>query len=370
MRFELGKLELFGLDLGSLWQRWWRGLNSLLPVPLADVFLRPAPRLRVCLKKEQVLLEQVLPGQAARELMQLGCFEFEVLEDNSLHEQLTAGVNKRLLQLDLVLPAEQVLRRTVSVPVAARGNLRQVLGFQISKLTPFNREQVFYDVVEGTRKTGAGMLEVELLVVPKSLAWQWMQHVTRVTGLPIARLQVAASSDTPDTVNLLGEPGVPSRWSKRLNCNSGLLLLLVLSLGLVMIAPVAKLRMLVVQGKKEIVQLESRVEQVRKEWYVLQEGASNLEFMLEQYAQHGSATQVLDELTRLIPDTVYLSGLVLEKNKVEISGQGVDVVELVELLNASELFEQARFTSAITRGRNNQDIFVISMRLVTRGEQP
>ena len=370
MRFELGKLELFGLDLGNLWQRWWRGLNSLAPVPLADVFLQPSPRLRVCMRKEQVLLEQILPGQAARELMQLGYPEFDVLEDNSLHEQLTAGVDEKLLQLDLVLPAEQVLRRTVKVPVAARGNLRQMLGFQVSKLTPFSREQVFYDVVEGARKVGAGMLEIELLVVPKSFARQWMQHVTRVTGLPVARLQVAASDDALETVNLLGESGVPSRWGKRLNRNSGLLLLLVLSLGLVMVAPVIKLRMLVVQSKQEIVQLESRVEQVRKEWYGLQEGASSLGFMLEQYAQFGSATQVLDELTRLIPDTVYLTGLTLEKDRVEISGQGAGVVELVELLNASELFEQARFASAITRGRDNQDVFVISMQLVARGEQP
>lgn len=369
MRFELGKLELFGLDLGSLWQRWWRGLNSLAPVPLADIFLRPAPRLRVCMGQEQVLLEQVLPGQAARELMQLGYPEFDVLEDSSLHEQLTAGVNTKLLQLDLVLPAEQVLRRTVSVPVAARGNLRQMLGFQISKLTPFSREQVFYDVVEGTRKTAAGMLEAELLVVPKPFARQWMQHVTRVTGLPVARLQVAAPGDAAQAINLLGEPGVPSRWSKRLNRNSILLLLLVLSLGLAMIAPVVKLRMLVVQGKQEIVQLESRVKEVRKEWYGLQEGASSLGFMLEQHAQYGNATQVLDELTRLIPDTVYLTGLTLEKNRVEISGQGADVVELVELLNASELFEQARFASAITRGRDNQDVFVISMQLVAQGEQ-
>lgn len=370
MRFELGKLELFGLDLGSLWQRWWRGLNSLAPVPLADIFLRPAPRLRVRMDEERMLLEQAVSGQPVRELMQLGYSELDVLEDGSLHEQVTAGADKKLLQLDLVLPEGQVLRRKVSVPAAARGNLRQALGFQISKLTPFSREQVFYDVVEGVQKAGAGMLEAELLVVPKSFASQWMKHVSRITGLPVARLQVAAvDGSQPAVANLLGELGVPSRWGRRLNRNSGLLLLLVLSLGLAMLAPVAKLRMLVVQGKQEIVQLESRVEHVRKEWYGLQEGASSLGFMLEQHAQHGRATQVLDELTRLIPDSVYLTGLTLEKDRLEISGQGAEVVELVERLNASELFEQARFASAITRGRDNKDVFVISMQLVAQGEQ-
>lgn len=370
MRFELGKLELFGLDLSSLWQRWWRGLNSLTPVPLTEVFLRPAPRLRVSVEKDRILLEQVQLGLHTRELMRLGCSELDVLEDSSLYEQLTAGVDKRLLQMDLVLPEEQVLRRKVNVPVAAQDNLRQALGFQISKLTPFNRDQVYYDVVAGARKADTGMLEAELLVVSKSFAQQWMEQVSRVTGLPVARLQVAVHDACPGEVNLLGELGVPSRWNRRLNRNSGLLLLLALSLGLAMTAPVAKLRMLVVQSKQEIIQLESSIEHVRKEWYELQEGASSLGFMLEQYAQHGRTTQVLDELTRIIPDTIYLTGLTLEKSRLEINGQGADVVELVELLNASELFEQARFSSAITRGRDNQDVFVISMQLVAQEKQP
>lgn len=368
MRFELGKLELFGLDLGSLWQRWWRGLNSWAPIPLSDIFLRPAPRLRVYMEKEQLLLEQVLPDRSVRNLMQLGYDEFDLLEENSLYEQLTAGVNQKLLQLELVMPEEQVLRRKISLPAAARDNLRQVLGFRIGNLTPFSRDQVFYDVIAETAKNATGMLEAELLVVPKAFALPWMEHVSRVTGLSVARLQVASSGAQPDTVNLLGELGVPSGWSKRLNRNTALLALLVLSLSLAMVAPMVKLRVLVMQGKQEIVQLESRVNQVRKEWYGLQEGAANLGFLLGQYAQYGRATQVLDELTQVIPDTIHLTSLALEKNRLEISGQGENVVDLVEVLNASELFEQARFASAITRGRDNRDVFIISMQLNTQGE--
>jgi hypothetical protein len=48
------------------------------------------------------------------------------------------------------------------------------------------------------------------------------------------------------------------------------------------------------------------------------------------------------------------------------------VVELIEVLNKSVLFEQARFASAITRSRDNQDVFTISMQLAAEaaGEQP
>ena len=102
-----------------------------------------------------------------------------------------------------------MLRRKVSVPAAARGNLRQALGFQISKLTPFSREQIFYDVVRGVQRRVPACWRLSCWWC-QSLASQWMKHVS-VTSLPVARLQVAAvDGSQPAVANLLGELGVPS----------------------------------------------------------------------------------------------------------------------------------------------------------------
>lgn len=363
MRFELGKLELFGLDLRGLWQRWWRGLNSLTPVPLAELFLRPTPRLRVRMEQEQVIFDHILPGQVANVLVQLGCSELAMLEDNSLREKLGQDMVKRLLQLDLVLPQEQVLRRNVSVPAAARGNLRQALGFQISKLTPFSRDQVYFDVLERPDKSGTGMLETELQVVSKAFAEQWMMQASRVTGLPVARLQVIGESGGPDTTNLLGELGVPSYWFRRLNKNSFLAGFLVFMIAVAVVAPVVKLRLDVILGKREITALDRKVGGTRHGWYGLQKSVGDLEFMLTEHAKHGRPTLILGELTQLIPDDIFLTSLSIEKDRIEIAGQGKNVVNLVQTLNDSKYFEQASFSSAITRGRDGLDIFAISMRL-------
>ena len=367
MRFDLGKLELFGLDLTSLGQRWWQGINSLLPVPLADIFLRPAPRVRVSMDAGQLVFTQLLPGRPERELLRFEHAEFELLEDRRLHEQLVTGTDEKLLQLELVLPESQVLRRKVTVPAAALSNLRQALGFQISKLTPFNRDQVFYDVVQGPASASAGMHEVELLVVPKAFAQPWLDQQSRVTGLPVARLQAPGQQNTS---NLLDQPGVPSRWHKRLNRNSYLVLLLVMSVGLAMLAPVAKLRLQVAQVNHEIAALDSQLAETRHGWHGLQREVEGLEFMLRQYEQRGHPSAILAELTRLIPDNVYLTSMTLEQNRIQLSGQGTAVVELIDILNESELFEQARFSSAITRGRDGLDVFAISMQMAAAEQQP
>lgn len=362
MRFELGKLELFGLDLGSLWQRWWQGLNSLSPVPLADIFLRPAARVRVRMDDSGL---QVACGRNGRldELLRLSHAELELLDDGKLQDQLLAVAGKESLQLDVQLPENRVLRRRLSVPLAARGNLRQMLAFQISKLTPFTREQVLYDVVECSGDAGTGLLEVELVVVPAGFAQHWMTQIGRVTGLQVARLQVAPAADQPRTANLLGRLGVPSGWHRRLNLNAWLAALLVASMGLVLMAPVLKLRLEVMQSKREVAALEARLQETRSHWHELQNSSESLAYLLEQQAKHGRPLMILDTLTRLLPDGIYLSGMTLDKDRIQISGEGREVVELVELLNASPLFEQARFASAVTRGRNNVEVFSITMQL-------
>ncbi len=367
MRFELGKLELFGLDLGSLWQRWWRGINSLTTVPLADIFLRPAPRVRARLMGDQVVFEQVQPYQRPQIRARFGIAEFSVLEDKSLYEQLSADTDKKTLQLDLVLPQEQVLRRSLSLPVAARNNLHQALGFQISRLTPFSRDQVLYDVVELAAHENSEMMQVELLVVSKSFAEQHIRQLERVTGMTVARLQGPAEPGD-DNSNLLEHRTVASSWYKRLNRNSGLALLLVMCVGLAMLAPVIKLRSMLLQANSEIAELDKKVADTKEGWYGLQKSAADLAFMLEHHARHGRPAVIIDELTRIIPDTVFLTNFTLEGQRIEISGLGTDVVELVEKLNASELFTHAKFASAVTRDRNNLDVFTIGMQWVSEGD--
>ena len=90
MRFELGKLELFGLDLNALLGRWWRGLNALLPVPLSEVFLRPAPRVLVKLDEKQLMLHPVASEASSNgaEGLLFSESEYALLEDVSLQAQL------------------------------------------------------------------------------------------------------------------------------------------------------------------------------------------------------------------------------------------------------------------------------------------
>jgi len=68
----------------------------------------------------------------------------------------------------LQLSPEQVMQRDVTLPLATKANLREVLGFEIDRLTPFQREAVVYDYDEVNENPAEGTLRVRLYVVQRN----------------------------------------------------------------------------------------------------------------------------------------------------------------------------------------------------------
>ncbi|HSR71719.1 MAG TPA: hypothetical protein VLL72_05000, partial [Kiloniellales bacterium] len=99
------------------------------------------------------------------------------------------------------LPAETVLRHRVRLPLEAAENLREVLGFEMDRHTPFKAEEVYYDF----RPTGYDRINkwlyVDLAVVPREFADRILA-LLRSWGPVACRLEAA---DPAAGYNLLPE---------------------------------------------------------------------------------------------------------------------------------------------------------------------
>ena len=71
----------------------------------------------------------------------------------------------------------------------------------------------------------------------------------------------------------------------------------------------------------------------------------------------------LKELTEVLPDTVWLSGLSVAGSKVEIQGYADYSTRLITGLEGSPLFANAKFVSTITQGRDGKQVFKISFEI-------
>lgn len=73
--------------------------------------------------------------------------------------------------------------------------------------------------------------------------------------------------------------------------------------------------------------------------------------------------EILQELTKRLPDGTWLQQVQLGEETVEINGYSNRAADLVPPLENSPFFSQVEFTSPITRDSQNKEVFYIRMRL-------
>ena len=124
---------------------WWGGeLAALVPAGLR-LWWRESDRI-VMLSFDGTRAVFERPAGARREeiyAVELGTADASLYRAETSRRLLqAAGRNFRLL---LCLPPEQVLQRTLTLPLAVEENLRQTLTFELDRYTPFRPEQVYFD---------------------------------------------------------------------------------------------------------------------------------------------------------------------------------------------------------------------------------
>ena len=92
---------------------------------------------------------------------------------------------------------------------------------------------------------------------------------------------------------------------------------------------------------------ESQLEQLRKQARLLAD--------LEQ--RRGETLRVLDELSKIVPNTVYLSNLRYRAGSLEVQGNAENASTLIPLLERSPMFENVGFNAPSNRGRDNRETF-------------
>ncbi len=79
--------------------------------------------------------------------------------------------------------------------------------------------------------------------------------------------------------------------------------------------------------------------------------------LAEQERRRGEALRLLEELSRIVPETVYLSILRIRDGNVELRGSADNASSLVPLLERSSLLKNVGFSAPTNRGRDNRETF-------------
>ncbi len=333
--------------------RWWRdGLLGWLP---AGVRRRWSGFRRLMMKPDSTGV--ALFRQESGEPKPLGQHTWATLNREMLHKLIRAEQPAALV---LQMPADRVLTRILTLPAAAAANLRQVLGYEMDRLTPFSANQLYYDALVVERQPEQRRIRVGLSALPRTEVDPVLASLAALGVTPDV-LEVAGC---PPGLNLLPAEKRPRRnlWPRRLQR-----LLILISLALVLAATVLPLwqyRTLVIELQKKVTLLEKESGQVLSLREQLEKAVESSRFLLQKKQGRLPVIELFREVTAILPDHTWVERLQIKSDTVQLIGQSSSASALVSILEDSKVLNGAAFASPITNDRRTgKERFVLGARV-------
>jgi general secretion pathway protein L len=334
--------------------RWWSGeLAAIVPTGWRERFSTRGVAY-VALKGGRWRISR-LSGEGLVELGRSSEVFPEGADQAAAFRRAVADAVGGAANLWLVLSPEEVLIRTAVLPLAAEEALRDAVGFELDRLTPLAADQACFDCRVTGRDATAQTLELQLAVTARgpvdARIAQLREHGATVLGVGIDG-DVGA---TPRPFNLLSPDQRDRPATSRAIVVARILAALAVFLA------IAALVYPLWQKRDAVIALQPRLESAKAGADVADRLAKEIEklaaehnFLVARKQGQYPAVVLLEDLSRLLPDTTWVQQLDIKAGpkvrEVQIAGETGSSSQLVELLEKSGLLVNASFKSPLTKG--------------------
>ena len=336
LAFEPGKLRLFGVDLASVAGYLRDGWAEALQWP-AFKWLTPEEPIRVLRADGS---ERVQRGMAGR------------IEQTQAQPRFVA----------IELPDDVVLRRSLVLPPLADSELKQAIELDVRSASPFAEDELVwgYEVQRGTR------LRVGVALTSKRFVERVVESLRPRLGDAVP--EVWASGEPPVLISGYGESARMARTRRLRLASFALLGLAGVLLATLAVTPTLQVRERALEAMRKSDELAETVKPQA-------ELRGELARLGDQARLLGSASEprhdivaLIDQLTRSLPDDVFLSRLEIAGAAVKITGQADNAAQLLQILGADPAFREVRAPSGLARGpAGGKEGFVIEFRATSEG---
>jgi general secretion pathway protein L len=323
--------------------RWWGGeLSALLPVRLRQAFAGG---------ERWYVLER---GDAVWQLRRAGeslpvaeAYDADTVDHRAaLLARALAESDPTDRRIALLMPASQVLRRRLVLPVAARDNLRQVAGYDIDRQTPFRAEDIHFGVRELGEGGPEGRFVAELAATPRTSLDPLLDELAALRVAP-DRVDVAQGYGLAG-LDLLPPARAPRRVDRRRRLNLALIAAIVLLLFGTMAAWLHNRNVALETMRADVDAMQSDAQRVKALRQRLMDSAGASGFLVRRKSESPSILPVLDELTHRLPDDTWLERFTLNATgQIGFQGQSPQAARLIDALKGARSIGEPSFQGTI-----------------------
>ena len=328
--------------------RWWkRELAFLVPEKIRELVNDRQGFIIIRPEGSQLVLSYLSNGQSET-------LEIPESAARELTFQRLCEKDERLAKAKVILrlTGHDAIQKELGLPAAAKENLDQVVAYELDRYTPFKAEQVYFAVKPLDVVNEPGQIRVMLILTTRELL-DGLYDDIKALGLSLWFVDYEGSPNNLDELdysyNLLPEklrqktaklPGL-MHWG--LITLTGLLLMAVIVMPVVLEYQTVS----VLQIKADALEKDAKkVKTLQKEIDAVIDETRQL---LKEKSATPEVIVMLNTLSALIKDDTWLSYAQYSDGHLQIQGESPAASTLIAVLEASELFANARFASPVTQ---------------------
>jgi general secretion pathway protein L len=333
------------LDASRRFLLWWGAeLAELVPSPLRRWAAQEPKRSVLSAENGRLIHYEESRGRLVRH------GEIELLSDGASQNRAMRRLSGRLgRSVGVRLPRESCLIRRLELPAAARRDFDKILQLDIERTTPFRPQDIYVDHFTEDGPGSDGKVWVRQVVVKRQI----LDPILERLAAPGIKVEFADCWDDSNKkglrIDLLhasqGEPSRPRH---------GLRPVLILSLGVLFLFCSA-----VIVGLSKytnaLERLEAETEAAKDKALAVNSSLRAVEASLMEVAElrrlktaRPPVISIVGELTRLLPDSAWVTSLRIEGGALEVTIVAQSASELLPLLVRSPLFNAADLSAPVT----------------------
>lgn len=333
----------------NLWRWWIEELGGILPQSIRAVTRSGVERLLLQPNGGEVIASRGT-NESVEEIGRYPLTEAALPAAQALEVERLAGRSREVI---LCLPADKILLKTLTLPLVTETNLREVLGFEMDRQTPFSLDQVYYDHLVSKRDSRTNTITLNLVVTPRIYLDDQLGKLRNIGFQPHQVSVRLENGNQIQNINLL-----PQEARQNTRDSSHQLNLVLAVLAVILLA--GSIAMPLINKKQVINTLETRVELATRKAKIVQRLREQVEqlstgsdFLVKKKQLTPMALEIIDELTRILPDDSWINNLTIKGKEIQIQGFSTAAASLIPLIESSERLHNPRFRSSVTTSQGS-----------------